>query len=770
VADSGRHNGDFPRLSLIDYATLTARGHQCEQVRFLPESQLSDAIHRMKNVFAGALLAGLFALTGAAAALVPTVAIDDLDPQPEHRRATRLVTHFIANYHYKKAALDDALSQIIFDNYLKALDPTKSYLLQGDIDEFGAFATELDDDLRNSDLQTVFDLFVRFRERVEGRMPKAISLLEKPFDFTVNENFEFDRKDAQWAPNEAELDDLWRKRVKNDVLSLKLSGRKDAAIRETLRKRYEGILRQTAQYNSEDVFQTFINAYTTAIDPHTSYFSPRTSENFKIRMSLSLEGIGAVLQSDNEYTVVREIVKGGPADLSKKLHEGDRIVGIAQGADGESVDVVGWRLDEVVDLIRGPKDSVVMLQVLSKGAGPDGPPRALKLVRNTIQLEEQAAQKKILDIGSGADARKIGVIEVPTFYMDFEGRMNGDENYRSTTRDVRRLIGELQRENIQGLIIDLRSNGGGSLSEATELTGLFIDKGPVVQVRNSQGRVQLERDTEDGSAYTGPLAVLVDRNSASASEIFAAAIQDYRRGLVLGEPTFGKGTVQNLVDLNRFDEEAKGKLGQLKATIAQFFRVEGDSTQHRGVVPDVEFPSGLSTKDQGERALKQALPFAQIAAVRYEPSMSAPGNFADLRERHNKRVQSDKAYTALLAQERAMQEAADRKQVSLLETRRRAEHEKARLEQRERENQIRVAHGLEPLPAVPETDEDALDEDDELAGDKDEDKFDVVLEEASKVLGDYIELSSAPASRLAAGDAPATAAPLAAPAAAAKVP
>ena len=709
----------------------------------------------MKNVLAGALLAGLLALVGTVQALAPTVPIDALTPQPEHRRATRLITHFIANYHYKKAPLDDALSQVIFDNFLKALDPTKSYLLQSDIDEFGAMSTELDDDLRNSDLQTVFDLFVRFRQRVEARMPKAVALLDKAFDFTIDESFEFDREHARWAQSEQELDELWRKRVKNDVLSLRLSGRKDVAIKETLRKRYEGLQRQTAQYNSEDVFQTFINAYTTAIDPHTAYFSPRTSENFKIRMSLSLEGIGAVLQSDNEYTVVREVVKGGPADLSKKLHEGDRIVGISQGTDGEPVDVVGWRLDEVVDLIRGPKGSVVQLQVLPKSAGPDGPPRALNLTRNTIQLDEQAAQKKVMDIGEGTAKRKIGVIEVPTFYMDFEGRMKGDENYRSTTRDVRKLIGELQQEKVQGLIIDLRSNGGGSLSEATELTGLFIDNGPVVQVRNSQGRVQLERDAEDGVAYTGPMAVLVNRNSASASEIFAAAIQDYRRGLVLGEPTFGKGTVQNLVDLNRFDEEANGKLGQLKATIAQFFRVEGDSTQHRGVVPDIEFPSGFSTKDQGERALPHALPFAHIAAVRFMPSLASLGPVADLRQRHDARLAHDKAYTALLAQERAMQEAADRKSVSLLETRRRAEHEKARHDQRARENEIRVAHGLAALPAEPAT-EDA--DDDALAGGDDEDKhgknpedFDVVLEEATKVLGDYIDLSTQPASRLAGG-------------------
>ncbi len=697
----------------------------------------------MKKFLVAALGAALLGLATAALAVAPSVAIKDLVPSTEHRRATRLITHFIANYHYTKAPLDDALSQMIFDNYLDALDPTKSYFLQSDIDEFSAYARELDDDLRNSDLQSVYDIFVRFRQRVEARMGKAAAQLDKPFDFTVDETFNFSRDEAPWAKSETELDDLWRRRTKNDVLSLKLAGRKQDKIIETLRKRYEGIARQTAQYNSEDVFQTFINAYTTAIDPHSSYFSPRTSENFKIRMSLSLEGIGAVLQSDNEYTVVNEVVKGGPADMSGKLHKGDRLTGIGQGADGELVDVVGWRLDEVVDLIRGPKNSVVRLQLLPKDAGPDGPPKIIPLTRDTIKLDNQAARKKTLDVTTPDGPRKLGIIEIPTFYMDFDARMRGDENYRSTTRDVRKLIGELQKENIDGLIIDLRSNGGGSLPEAVELTGLFIDKGPVVQVRNSQGRVQIEKDTDSGTTYDGQLAVLVDRNSASASEIFAAAIQDYKRGLIVGEPTFGKGTVQNLVDLNRFDEESKGKLGQLKATIAQFFRVKGDSTQHRGVVPDVAFPTGFSTKEQGERALKHALPFAHIAAANFEPWVAQLDHVDELKVRHDARMKTDKAFIALLAQERAVQEVADRTSLSLLETKRRAEHEKARVDQRARENDIRIAHGKPALPATPEVNEE--DEEDK-PGDSEDGKgkqpgdFDVVLEEAAKVLGDAIEL------------------------------
>lgn len=690
-------------------------------------------------------------------AAAPTVSIDELVPQPSQRRATRLVTHFIANYHYKKATLDDELSQEIFKRYIESLDPTRSYFLKADLDEFAPLQTKLDDALRTSDLKPVFDIFIRYRTRLEERMQKAIALIDTPFDFTVDESFEFDREKAPWALTSSELDELWRKRVKNDVLSLKLSGSKDKNIKETLRKRYEGLIRHTAQFNSDDVFQAFMAAYTTSIDPHTAYFLPRTSENFKIRMSLSLEGIGAVLQNDNEFTVVREVVKGGPADLSGKLHTDDRIVGIGQGETGELVDVIGWRLDDVVDLIRGPKNSVVQLQILPKGSGPDGPNKTIKLTRNTIELEEQAAKKSVLEIPDGSSKIRIGVIELPTFYMDFEARMQGNENYRSTTRDVRRLINELKGGNIAGLIIDLRSNGGGSLTEATELTGLFIDSGPVVQVRNSQGRVQVERDTDNGVAYDGPMAVLVDGNSASASEIFAGAIQDYRRGLIIGEPTFGKGTVQNLVDLDRFDEDSGGKLGQLKATIAQFFRVDGGSTQHKGVIPDVTFPTELNDAKSGERALENALPWAEIAPAKFTPvNAETDEELAIITRQHQARVKTDPAFQALLAQEHAVQMARDQKVLSLLESKRKEEHDKALREQRQRENAIRVAHGLEPLAgdlADPSSLEEN-DEDDEFAK-KDDKKFDVILEEAGKVMRDFVH-AAAPGSELAKTEAAGT--------------
>ena len=682
----------------------------------------------LRTFFALALLT-LTPLAGAANA--PVVALEELQPHAEHKRATRLITHVIANYHYRKVVLDDTLSAAILERYIDALDPGRNYLLQSDVDEFHAHAQRLDDYLRSSTLDPLFAMFVRFRERLRERVEFALTQLGREHDFTIDEGVEFDREDTPWAKDRAELDEFWRKRVKNDVLSLKLAGKDAESIEETLRNRYTGLFRRTAQLTSDDVFQTIANGFTTSIDPHTAYFSPRTSENFKIRMSLSLEGIGAVLQNENEMTLVREVVTGGPAELSGELHADDRIVGIGQGDDGDIVDVIGWRLDDVVDLIRGPKGSIVRLEVLPKGVAVDGPTEFVSITRDTIKLEEQAAKGTVHEVEGGL---KIGVIDVPTFYMDFEARSAGKKDYRSTTRDVRRIIEELVAEGVQGLVLDLRGNGGGSLNEATDLTGLFIDTGPVVQVRDSRGRTQIERDHDEGIAYGGPLMVLVDRNSASASEIVAGAIQDYQRGLIVGEPTFGKGTVQNLVDLNRFDQSMNGKLGQLKATIAQFFRVSGGSTQHRGVLPDIVLPTVVSLEDHGERSLDNALPWASIQPARYRQVSFDDEALPAVRALHEARVLADPAFQALLDTEKAIKEARDKTRISLVESVRRAEHERARRDQRARENAIRVAHGLEALPDDPDDDPEQNDEDQE----DEDDNLDVVLDEAGRILRDWM--------------------------------
>jgi len=463
------------------------------------------------------------------------------------------------------------------------------------------------------------------------------------FEFTSDEKLEIDREKAAWPKTEDEARDLWRRRVKNDWLRLKLAGKDEKAIRETLDKRYEGYQNRLKKLNNEDVFQMFMNAYATAIEPHTNYLGPRSAENFDIQMRLSLDGIGAVLQSREDYTVVREVVPGGPADKSGKLKVGDRIVGVAQG-NGTFTDVMGWRIDDVVQLIRGERNSTVRLDVLPADAGPDGKHATIALVRQKISMEEQSAKKKIIEVREGGVMRHIGIIQLPTFYQDFEARRRGDKDFKSATRDVARILGELKKEKVDNVLIDLRNNGGGSLVEAVELTGLFIDKGPVVQQRNAEGRVEVDNDTNAGLAWDGPMGVLINRGSASASEIFAAAIQDYGRGLVIGEPSFGKGTVQTLINLDRFSQNDKVKYGELKMTIAQFFRINGGTTQLRGVTPDIKLPVTSDADTFGESSYDNALPWVQIKPATYLPSGDLKELVAPLQKRHDVRVARDKDF------------------------------------------------------------------------------------------------------------------------------
>jgi len=594
---------------------------------------------------------------------------------PGHQRAVELINYFIQRYHYRTAQLNDDLSSQILDRYIETLDTNRSYFLASDLERFEQMRFRVDDYLRKQELDPIFELFDLYRKRAIDRAEYSMRILSEGFDLNIPESFRFNRSTSPWPTDQAQLDDIWRRRVKNDYLSLKLAGQPHDDILKTLGNRYRQLSRRTKQITSTDVFETFINAYIASVEPHTSYFSPRSTENFKIRMSLSLEGIGAVLQTENEYTVVRRVVAGGPAELSQLLNAGDRIIGVGQNEERPLVDVIGWRLDDVVDLIRGPKNTVVRLRILPLQEGPDASGRIISIVRDTIRLEEQAARKSVISVERGDQEYRIGVIDLPTFYVDFDGRSSGKTDYRSTTRDVARLVKELQAENTDGLIIDLRGNGGGALTEATTLTGLFIEQGPIVQVKNAKGRIEIKRDSDPTIVYRGTLAVLVDGNSASASEIFAGAIQDYGRGIVIGEPTYGKGTVQNLVDLDRYARNKDEKLGQLKFTIAQFFRINGDSTQHRGVVPDILLPTARDDAERGERGLENALPWQQVAPTRYSPFDQADLSAAlpNIRSLHQTRVADDPGFEFLLSNQSLDNEIAALGEVSLLESKRQIE-------------------------------------------------------------------------------------------------
>lgn len=661
---------------------------------------------------------------------VREVPLDELESTREQRQSTLIILRVIDKYHYKKHHLDDAMSGAILDRYLEALDPNKSFFSKKDIQLFEVYRKYLDDALKSARLDPAFKIFKVYRQRVDQRIAHALKLLDQEFDFSIDEKYRFDRSEAEWADDAASLDEIWRKKTKSEVLSLRLKDKPEDEIKKTLKERYLGIQRRTRQLGSNDVYQSFINAYTLSLEPHTSFMSPRVAENFDISMRLSLEGIGAVLRNENEYTVVQRTVAGGPAALSGEIHAGDRILGVGQDSDGEIVDVVGWRLQDVVDLIRGSKGSIVRLKLLPEKEGSGGRSSVTTLVRNKIKLEDQAAKKSIIEGLDGMGPVRIGVIDLPAFYRDFRGMSEGEKDFRSTTRDVRKLIGELMDEGIDGLVLDLRQNGGGSLVEATELTGLFIPSGPVVQVKNANGELDIEQDPDPALVYGGPLAVLVDRNSASASEIFAGAIQDYNRGIIIGEPTFGKGTVQTLVDLGRFVRKGGDKLGRLRLTMAQFFRVNGGSTQFRGVVPDITYPSADSSKEHGERGLENALPWASIKPAAFE--VQGLGSLQKYRGQHQKRIKSDPGFHYLKDQAAMLNEARERNTVSLVEEMRKIEWGTREERRKEQKNRFLVAIGKEPLS-------DDEDEDKRSDNDQKDDPFaKIALNEAARILSDYI--------------------------------
>jgi carboxyl-terminal processing protease len=665
-------------------------------------------------------------------------------------RAAQLVYQFLSNsrYHYSPKPLDAAMSAQIFDRYLDSLDPERLFLLASDVERFAPHRERLDKAIAQQKLEPAFDLFSVYLERVRERTAHARAVLAGEFDFEQDEHYRFDRKDLAWESSREALDEVWRQRVKNDVLRLKLAGREMDAIRKTLDKRYATFADRVGEMKSEDVFQTFMNAYAGVLDPHTAYMNARASENFNINMSLSLEGIGAVLQREDEFTVIRSIVPGGPAAMSGQLKVGDRITAVGQGRKGPLVDIVGWRVDDVVQLIRGPRDTVVRLDVLPAELGLDGEHKLVAITRDKVKLEEQAAKKTIIEVAEGDANRRIGVITLPTFYQDFEARRRTDPDYRSATRDVERLLLELKAAQVDGVLLDLRNNGGGSLAEAVALTGLFIDSGPVVQVRQSSGNVTVETDRNPGVAWDGPLAVLVNRASASASEIFAAAVQDYGRGVIIGEPTYGKGTVQNLVDLDFWARSETPALGQLKLTIAQFFRISGGSTQHRGVEPDIAFPITLDAQEYGESALDNALPWSEIAPSRYETY----GNLAPLTPlllgKHQARVADDREFQYWVEDVAEYRTQRARKSISLNKAERVAERERNEQRRQQREAERKAAgEAADNLAAAQAALDDGLQADerrvvDQVAAEEasKEDGPDTLLREAAHVLADAIWL------------------------------
>ncbi|EJM93420.1 C-terminal processing peptidase [Pseudomonas sp. GM74] len=658
---------------------------------------------------------------------------DKLQPDRDEVIASLNVVELLKRHHYSKPPLDDARSVIIYDSYLKLLDPSRSYFMASDIAEFDKWKTQFDDFLKSGDLNAGFTIYKRYLDRVKARLDFALAELNKgvdKIDFTTKETLLIDRKDAPWLKSTAELDDLWRKRVKDEVLRQRIAGKDSKQIQETLTKRYKNQLARLDQTRAEDIFQAYINTFAMSYDPHTNYLSPDNAENFDINMSLSLEGIGAVLQSDNDQVKVVRLVPAGPADKTKQVAPADKIIGVAQG-NKEMVDVVGWRLDEVVKLIRGPKGTVVRLEVIPASNAPnDQTTKIVPITREAVKLEDQAVKKSVLNLKQDGKDYKLGVIEIPAFYLDFKAFRAGDPDYKSTTRDVKKLLTELQKEKVDGVVIDLRNNGGGSLQEATELTSLFIDKGPTVLVRNADGRVDVLEDENPGAFYKGPMALLVNRLSASASEIFAGAMQDYHRALIIGGQTFGKGTVQTIQPLNH---------GELKLTLAKFYRVSGQSTQHQGVLPDIDYPSIIDTKEIGESALPEAMPWDTIKAA-IKPALDPFKPYiSQLQSEHDMRTAKDAEFVFIRDKLALAQKLMAEKTVSLNEVDRRAQHADIEAKQLAMENIRRKAKGEEPLKELKKEDEDAIAADD----DKTKPEDDAYLSETGRILLDYLKLNTA---------------------------
>jgi len=683
------------------------------------------------------------------------VAASDLQPDEQQVIVCKKIAELITNYNYKKVELNDSISTIIYNRYIKSLDENHSYFLASDVKDFEKYKTVLDDDIKAGNLNDAFYIFNVFQKRYIEHVNYSLARLNKSFDFDKKESFVYDRDKLPWPANQAEMDDMWGQRVKYDLLNLKIASPDMAKNKETLKKRYENLLSQANKLSNQDVFQYFMDAFTEAIDPHTNYFNPSNAANFNIEMSRQLEGIGASLLVENEYVTIKSVVPGGPADKSKQISIDDRIVGVAQGKEGEFQNVVGWRVENAIALIRGTKGTTVRLEILPAGAGAGSKPKTVEMVREKIILKDQSAKKEIRTYNSNGKAVKIGVISIPAFYIDYNDYKAGNPNYKSTTHDVKLLLDSLKQENVDGVVIDLRENGGGSLMEAIELTGLFIKSGPVVQVRDTKDQVDVEKDEDPSVTYSGPLGVLVDRFSASASEIFSGAIQDYGRGLILGTQTYGKGSVQNAIDLDRIlgspirdkinqlantvtpgakkgtmkvSTGSQSTYGQLNLTIAKFYRISGNSTQHKGVMPDIQFPSLIPLDKYGEDTEPSAMPFDVIEKSDFTKAGDFTAVLPQLKKMHDQRMATSDSYKYMLEDIADFKKHDTEGSVTLneadLKKQRDADEQKAL----ERNNLRRVALGL---PALKKGDKRPKNED-----------LDFVKREVGQIMTDYISLGS----------------------------
>ena len=706
---------------------------------------------KASRVVSGSLIALALAVPLALMARPDAVTDIPTTPNVDQVATSKLVYGLLSDsrYAYRPRALDDAMSVDIFDRYLENLDASKLFFTAEDVARFEPYKAGMGASIRDGDIAPALEIFGLYKERVASRSAYARDLLNQDiFDFSGTDRWEFDREDVPYATNAGELDALWRQSVRNDWLRLELAGKTPEEIRKTLDRRYLNLANTVASLNSEDAFSSFLNAYTGSIDPHTDYFNPRAAKLFNQSMSLSLEGIGAQLQKQDDVVVIRELIAGGPAAMSNKFKPGDRIVGVGQGTDGPMEDVIGWRIDDVVEKIKGAKDTQVRLDVVPGESTLDSEPVRITLTRARVRLEEQAAKAETLTLPAseaGGVEKRIGVIKLPAFYQDFEGRRSQNGDYASATRDVAKLLEEFRNDKVDGVVLDLRNNGGGSLTEAVELTGLFIDQGPVVQVRESGGRVGVQGDRDPGVAWDGPFAVLINRGSASASEIVAGAIKDYGRGLIIGETTFGKGTVQNLVDLDRWPANETKRFGQVKLTIAQFFLPGGSSTQNKGVEPDIHFPVTVDATEFGESTYDNALPWTRIAAVPHTQYGNFESLLPQLDSLHETRVASDREFQWWSEDIEEFRIERDKEYVSLNIEERRTERDR-QAEKRTQRQEERKALGLELDPLADDSNDDGLQAGERAIAQQNrlekaaEERPDPLLRESAAILADAVRL------------------------------